>query len=80
MSSPATPSTGCACKTVAVPDDVRLLSAREAADALGIATRTISRLVAQGRLRPVRISARAVRYRLSDLRAFVDSAQKARTP
>ena len=63
----------------AVPDDLRLLSAREAASALGIATRTLSRFVSLGRIRPIRFSARCVRFKLSDLKALVDSAQ-ARTP
>ncbi|HUT61069.1 MAG TPA: helix-turn-helix domain-containing protein [Phycisphaerae bacterium] len=69
----------CPCKRP-LPDDARLLTAKEAADTLSIGTRTLSRFVTLGRIRPVRFSARCVRFRLTDVRTLIDSAQKARTP
>jgi predicted DNA-binding transcriptional regulator AlpA len=71
------------CKCNAAPplsDDLRVLDSRDAAAALGISSRTLFRLTVAGRLPVVRISRRCLRYRLSDLRAFIDAGQKAKTP
>ena len=55
-----------------LPPDLMCLNARQAAAALGIGQRTLWRFVSMGRLRAVRLSARCVRFRLSDLKTFLD--------
>lgn len=52
----------------------RLLTYGETADRLGIATRTVRRMVADGRLPAVRLSARTVRVRESDLAEVLNAA------
>ncbi len=59
-------------------DDLRLLDSRSAAVVLGISPRSLSRFVTLGRIKPVRFSARCVRFRLSDLKALIEAAQKTR--
>jgi excisionase family DNA binding protein len=50
-------------------DESELLTPREAADILGVTTRTLRDYSARG-LRVVRVSPRVVRYRRADLDAF----------
>lgn len=60
---------------IAVNKERILLTAREAAAALAISTRTLWSLTARGDLPAVRIG-RAVRYDLVDLRSFVEKQKK----
>jgi excisionase family DNA binding protein len=57
----------------ASPDGDRLLNVHEAAAYLGLAAGTLYHQVSQGRVPCVRLSARCLRFRLSDLRRFIDS-------
>lgn len=50
----------------------RLLSVVEVADVLGTCTETVYRRIWRGELRSVRVG-RAVRVRVDDLRAYLDS-------
>ena len=70
----------CKCKVGrAVPDDVRLLTTKEACETLGCGARTLWTWGALGLLKPVRVGTRFVRYRLSDIRSFLDVQQGGRT-
>lgn len=51
----------------------QVLNRRQAATYLGISTATLDRLALDGRLNPVRISPRIVRYRVTDLDAYLAS-------
>ena len=51
-----------------------LLTKRGAADLLGCCTRTVENLIAQGKLRAVKVGV-AVRIDPIDLRAFIESAK-----
>jgi len=59
-------------------DGLRLLSVRQVADLLGISPRTCWRLAALAEAgigdfpKPLRLGSRTVRWRLADLRAYVD--------
>ncbi len=54
--------------------ELRLLDVREVAQILGIAVRTVWRLSATGELpAPVRIGARIVRWRLSDIEQYLEA-------
>lgn len=54
--------------------DVRLVTVREVADLLGVHVRSVWRLAQSGEIpAPIRLSARVIRWRLSDLRAFLDA-------
>lgn len=54
------------------PDCPTLLTRNQLAEILNICRRTIQRLERTGEFKPVRIG-RAVRYRLEDVQAFIDS-------
>jgi excisionase family DNA binding protein len=54
--------------------DRLLLTKPEAAERLGVSIRTVERLVAGGRLPQLHVG-RAVRLRVSDLEAYVQSAE-----
>lgn len=60
---------------VAAPmDDVKLLTAKEVAELLGVHVRSIWRLSATGEIpAPIRLGERVVRWRLSDLRDHLHS-------
>lgn len=53
-----------------------LLTKKEAADRLRVTARTLERWAAAGELLPVRFG-RIVRYRASDIEAFIDRAASA---
>lgn len=61
--------------TTTPPDDDPLAeplwSTQQVCDVLGLGRKTIYRLVAAGRLDPIKISDRTYRYRPADVRAFV---------
>lgn len=50
-----------------------LLTPREAAQTLGVSTRTLFTWTASGQLPAVRLGARSVRYALADLHAFIEA-------
>ena len=53
--------------------DVELLDAKELARRMSISVRTVWRLSGEGRLpRPVRLGDRIVRWRVSDVEAFLE--------
>lgn len=57
------------------PDDVRLLRDREVAELIGLDRRTFRRYVASGEApQPIRLGRRATRWRLSDIREWLDAA------
>ena len=49
----------------------RLLNAEQVAEVLGVSVRTVHRLVEDGRLEPVRLGHRTVRYRPANVAALV---------
>ncbi len=52
----------------------RLLAVREVAALLGVSVRAVWRLVSAGRLpAPVRISTRTVRWKLAEIRGYIDN-------
>ena len=56
---------------------VTLLDVRRVAELLGVHTRTVWRLVATNELpKPVRLGAKTVRWRLSDLERYIQSLQR----
>ncbi|HLB19480.1 MAG TPA: helix-turn-helix domain-containing protein [Gaiellaceae bacterium] len=55
---------------------IKLLTAREVADHLQVGRRTVSRLVASGELRPLRITPRTVRYSVEDVDALLRRARE----
>ncbi len=56
-----------------------LLSKRDAAKLLGgISERSLDRLAASGRIRPVRVTPGTLRYRREDLEAFVANCEYSR--
>jgi len=57
-------------------DHVRLMTAREAADALALSVRTLRTLCQRGELTPVRIG-RSVRFDPNDLRRLIDERKEA---
>ena len=50
----------------------KLLNVKEAAGFLNIAVPTLYNWVSQGRIPVIKISGRCIRFRLSDLHAFLD--------
>ena len=52
-----------------------LLKRREVADMLRVSTRTVRAYEIQGALHPVRINARAVRYKMADVQKLIDGGQ-----
>ena len=66
-------------------DDLRLLTVGQVAELLGISVRTCWRLSALAEAghgtfpRPLRLSAKCVRWRLADLRAYLDRLARDRT-
>jgi excisionase family DNA binding protein len=54
---------------------MKLLTANEVADRLQVVRRTVSRLVASGELRPLRITPRTVRYTSDDVDALLRRAR-----
>lgn len=50
-----------------------LLRVDEAAQILGVDTRTIKRYASAGRLRPVALTSRTTRYRLDEVEALIDA-------
>jgi excisionase family DNA binding protein len=59
----------------AVNED-RLMNVNEVAEFLGLAVGTVYHLVSQKRLPCLRLSARCLRFRKSDLNAFLDGLAK----
>ena len=59
----------------AVNED-RLMDVNEVAEFLGLAVGTVYHLVSQKRLPCLRLSARCLRFRKSDLNAFIDRLAK----
>jgi excisionase family DNA binding protein len=57
----------------------RTMNRRQAAGYLGISVATLDRLASTGSLLPVRISPRIVRYRATDLDAYLESLTPTRT-
>jgi excisionase family DNA binding protein len=55
-----------------------LLSLPEAAEALSVCERTISRLISRGELKPVRIGTRGVRVATADLEGWIAKQQEAK--
>jgi predicted site-specific integrase-resolvase len=56
----------------------KLLKAKDVAELIGVTPRTIFNYVKAGKLRPVQITPRTVRYRLEDIEALATaSASKA---
>ncbi|WP_407655883.1 helix-turn-helix transcriptional regulator [Capillimicrobium parvum] len=53
----------------------RLVPASEVAGLLGVSRSTVVRLADRGDLRPVRLSSRCTRYRMSDVVAFIEARQ-----
>lgn len=60
--------------SVAAPmDDVKLLTAKEVAELLGVHVRSVWRMAQTGEIpAPIRLGERVVRWRLSDLRDHLD--------
>lgn len=56
-----------------------LLKRREVADMLRVSTRTVRAYEIQGALHPVRINARAIRYKMADVQKLIDGAMPATT-
>jgi excisionase family DNA binding protein len=54
----------------------RLMNVNEVAEFLGLAVGTVYHLVSQKRLPCLRLSARCLRFRKSDLNAFIDRLAK----
>jgi excisionase family DNA binding protein len=54
----------------------RLMDVNEVAEFLGLAVGTVYHLVSQKRLPCLRLSARCLRFRKSDLNAFIDRLAK----
>jgi excisionase family DNA binding protein len=52
-----------------------LLSLPEAAEALSVCERTISRLISRGKLHPIKVGQRGVRVAVSDLQAWIAKQQ-----
>jgi excisionase family DNA binding protein len=52
---------------------IRLLSYREVAELCGVSRRTIQRAVQAGKLRPLRITPRAVRFHPDEIQAWIQS-------
>jgi len=59
----------------AVCENGRLLTKKEAGDRLGLCERSVTSLIASGRLRVVRLSPRAVRVDPLDLQRFIEAAK-----
>jgi excisionase family DNA binding protein len=53
-----------------------LLSLPEAAEALSVCERTISRLITRGELKPIRIGTRGVRVSVADLQSMIARQQE----
>lgn len=49
----------------------RLLSRQQAADTLGISTRTLDRLAAEAKIAHVRVAPRAVKYHPAELERYI---------
>jgi excisionase family DNA binding protein len=64
--------------TEGLPDDVRLLTVREACEALSCGPRTLWTWTASGLLKPVRVGRRFIRYPLSEVRRFIRQHASAR--
>ena len=64
-----------AAREKAVNED-RLMDVNEVAEFLGLAVGTVYHLVSQKRLPCLRLSARCLRFRKSDLNAFIDKLAK----
>ena len=62
--------------TTTLPADVTLLTTKQTCETLNVGARTLFSWVALGLLKPVRVGPRFVRYRLSDVRAFLDAQQR----
>lgn len=60
-------------RPVPPPPPKLLLTPREAAQTLGVSTRTLFTWTASGQLPAVRLGARSVRYSLADLHAFIEA-------
>lgn len=58
-------------RPVSPPAPKLLLTPREAAQTLGVSTRTLFTWTASGQLPAVRLGARSVRYAMSDLENFI---------
>ena len=58
-------------------DELRLVSAREAADALGYSVAQLDRIVAAGAIKPIRLVAGGHRrFRISDIRQLVEAGNE----
>jgi excisionase family DNA binding protein len=62
------------------PESLRLVDTREAARLLSVSPRTLWNLRARGELRCVRLGARKLRYRLSDIRRLIRAASADAAP
>lgn len=54
----------------------RLITVRETLLLLGIGSTTLYKFCRQGKLNPVKFSTRCTRFRMSEINAFIDNAQK----
>ena len=54
-------------------NDTSLLSRREAAELLTVSTRTVARLEDRGKLTPIRLSSRTIRYARKDVLALLET-------
>lgn len=55
--------------------DDRLITSREAKKLLCIGSTTLRKFCRQGRLHPILFTSRCMRFRLSEIQAFIDSNQ-----
>jgi excisionase family DNA binding protein len=62
------------------PESLRLVDTRQAARLLSVSVRTLWNLRARGELRCVRLGARKLRYRLSDIRHLIRAASADSVP
>jgi excisionase family DNA binding protein len=59
----------------ATPAEPLLLTVNQASAALAVCTKTLWALTRAGKLRAVHVGTRGIRYSLSDLREFIESAK-----
>jgi excisionase family DNA binding protein len=67
-------------QTYATPTTEPLLRKRDVERILGISTRSLERLVTDGRLHPVRVGSRTIRFLRADIDDFIERSREERAP
>lgn len=57
------------------PHEDRLITSREAKNLLCIGSTTLRKFCRQGKLHPILLTSRCIRFRMSEIQAFIDSNQ-----